>query len=114
MLWSFKLDRLQPAKLILSQNISNFLPFILGAPISYYCREQGLKMGKGNHPQVIETQGFLYFGHSNWSQMVQLLKHLQPAKLILSQNISIFLTPISHYCRERRRKERVSQFFDLP
>ena len=66
-LWAFKLDHLQPATLIFSQNISIFLPFILGAPISYYCRErkegrgrpQGQNMGKGNHSKMNETQWFL-------------------------------------------------------
>ena len=43
-LGAFKLDHLQPVKLILFKNISTFLPFILGGPISYYPRER--KEGK--------------------------------------------------------------------
>ena len=49
-LGAFKLDCLQTVKLNLSQNVYTFLPLILGAPISYYCRKEGrkghrLKMG---------------------------------------------------------------------
>ena len=72
-LLAFKVDHLQPVKLILSQQFSTFLPFILGGPIPYYPRERkkgsssGRKWGKGNHPKVNETQGFLYLGHSNWT-----------------------------------------------
>ena len=46
---AFKLDHLQPVKLISFQNISTFLPFILGGPISYYPRgpERGKKEGAG-------------------------------------------------------------------
>ena len=70
---AFKLDHLQPVKLILFQRMSTFLPFILGAPISYYPRERkkgrirGWKWGKGNHPKVNETEGFLTLEHSNWT-----------------------------------------------
>ena len=39
-LGAFKLDHLQPVKLILFKNISTFLSFILGGPISYYPRER--------------------------------------------------------------------------
>ena len=72
-LGAFKLDHLQHVKLILFQNFSIFLPFILGGPIPYYPRERkkgssrGRKWGKGNHPKVNETQGFQYLGHSNWT-----------------------------------------------
>ena len=69
----FKLDHLQPVRLILSHKFSIFLSFILGGPIPYYPRERkkgssrGRKWGKGNHPKVNEKQGFLYLGHSNWT-----------------------------------------------
>ena len=71
-LGEFKLDHLLPIKMILFKNIFSFLPFILGYPISYYPRERkegrsrGWEWGKGNHPKVNETQGFLTLGHSNW------------------------------------------------
>ena len=42
---AFKLDHLQPVMLILFQNISTFLPFILGGQISYYPGER--KEGAG-------------------------------------------------------------------
>ena len=67
-LGTFKLDHLQPFKLILFHKFSISLTFILGGPISYYPRERkegrsrGWKWGKGN-----ETQGFLTLGHSNWT-----------------------------------------------
>ena len=55
---AFKLDHLQHVQPILSQNCSNFLPFILGGPISYYPRErkkgssqQGQKMRKRESPK---------------------------------------------------------------
>ena len=63
-LGSFKLDHLQPYKLILFLNFSVFLIFILGSPIPYYPRERGWKWEK------VFTQkwkGFLYLGHSNWT-----------------------------------------------
>ena len=69
----FKLDHLQSVKLILFPNISTFLPFILGGPISYYPRERrqgssrGWKEENGIHSKVTETQGFLYLEHSNWT-----------------------------------------------
>ena len=69
----FKLDHLQSVKLILFSNISTFLPFILGGPISYYPRERrqgssrGWKEENGIHSKVTETQGFLYLEHSNWT-----------------------------------------------
>ena len=44
MLGTLKLDCLQPAELISSQQIAISLNFILGAPISYYPRER--KEGK--------------------------------------------------------------------
>ena len=70
---AFKLDHFQPVELILFQNYSIFLTFILGGQISYYSRERkkggrrGWKWEKGNHPKVNEKQGFLYLGHSNWT-----------------------------------------------
>ena len=70
---AFKLDHLKPVKLLMCQNISRFLTFILGAPISYYPRERkrgssmGWKWEKGIHPKVNETQGFQYLGYSNWT-----------------------------------------------
>ena len=67
---TFKLDHLQPFKLILLQKLSTFPTFILGAPISYYPRERkqlGLEMGKGIQSKVNETQGFQHLGHSNWT-----------------------------------------------
>ena len=42
---AFKLDHLQPGKLILSKQFSNFAVFILGSPIPYYPRER--KEGRG-------------------------------------------------------------------
>ena len=62
---AFKLDYLQPVKLILSPNLSIILIFILGSPIPYYPREW--KWEKGIHPKMDEPQGFLYLGHSNWT-----------------------------------------------
>ena len=50
-----------------------FPPFYPGShnnPILYTeegRKWQGLKMGKGIHSKVNETQGFLYLGHSNWT-----------------------------------------------
>ena len=70
---AFKLDHLQPVQLILFHEISNFLPFILGSPIPYYPRERKEGRGRGRiwekeiPPNVNETQGFLYLGHSNWT-----------------------------------------------
>ena len=62
-LGAFKLDHLQPVKLFLFQNISNFLPFMLEGPISDYSR--GAKNGeKGFIPKVNVSQELL--GHSNW------------------------------------------------
>ena len=37
---AFKLDHLQPVKLILSHNLSTFLIFLLGSPIPYYPRQR--------------------------------------------------------------------------
>ena len=45
-LGAFKLDHLQPVKLILSHKISAYLTFILGVPISYY-PEGGRKEAAG-------------------------------------------------------------------
>ena len=42
-LGTFKMDHLQPVELILFQNFSNFLTFILRSPIIYYPRERGWK-----------------------------------------------------------------------
>ena len=59
-LGAFKLDHLQPVKLILSQQNSIILIFILAAPISYYPRERKegsrrrWKWGKGIHPKMDE------------------------------------------------------------
>ena len=69
---AFKLDQLQPAKLTLLQTISTFLTFILEAPITRERERKkgssrGWKWGKGNHPKVDETQGFLYLRHLNWT-----------------------------------------------
>ena len=70
---AFKLDHLQPVKMILWQKMSISLPFILGAPISYYCRERkkgnsrGWEWKNGNHPKVNDIQGFQYVEHSNWT-----------------------------------------------
>ena len=61
-LGAFKLDHLQPVKLILSQNFSAFLIFILGSLIPYYPREK-LDMRIRIHPKVNETQGFVTLGH---------------------------------------------------
>ena len=44
---AFKLDHLQPVKLTLFQKCSTFLPFMLGGPISYYCRERKGGRSKG-------------------------------------------------------------------
>ena len=63
---AFKLDHLQPVKLILSQQNSIILIFILAAPISYYPRERKegsrrrWKWGKGIHPKMDVIQRFLY------------------------------------------------------
>ena len=48
MLGTLKLDCLQPAELISSQQIAISLNFILGAPISYYPRErkEGVKFSE--------------------------------------------------------------------
>ena len=93
---AFKLDHLQPVKLILSHTFSIILIFILGSPIPYYPREW--KWEKGIRPNMVGTQRFLYLK----------LDHLQHVKLILS----IFTHPpllVTHtlYCRERKeaRKE---------
>ena len=70
-LGAFKLDHLQPVELILSQKMSTFLSFILGAPFSYYCRERGRKkgltMGKRKSSKSEWDTGVLYLGHSNWT-----------------------------------------------
>ena len=44
---AFKLDHLQPVKWILFQKKSTFLPFIMGGPISYYCREKKEARSRG-------------------------------------------------------------------
>ena len=70
-LGAFKLDHLQPVELILSQKMSTFLSFILGAPFSYYCRERGRKkgltMGKRKSSKSEWDTEVLYLGHSNWT-----------------------------------------------
>ena len=81
-LGAFKLDHLQPVKLILFQKISIFLPFILGSPISYYPRER--KMGKRDTSKSKRDTGVSDHGAFK-------LDHLQPVKLILFQKISTFL-----------------------
>ena len=50
---TLKLDHLQPVQLILSQQFSNFSPFILGGPIPYYPRERKEEAGAEN-----EKKGF--------------------------------------------------------
>ena len=64
-LGEFKLDLLQPVKLILLQDFPNFLIFILGLPF-LITPERG-KWEKGNHPSIDGTQGFQCLGHSNWT-----------------------------------------------
>ena len=96
-LGAFKLDHLQPVKLILFQKISIFLPFILGSSISYYPRER--KMGKRDTSKSKRDTGVSVLGALK-------LDHLQPVKLILFPKISTFLPfilgiPISYYPRER-------------
>ena len=53
-LGAFKLDHFQPVKLILLQNFSTFLIFIIGSPIPYYPREG--KRGKGNPLEMNEKE----------------------------------------------------------
>ena len=66
---AFKLDHLQPVKLILFQRISTFLPFILGAPIFLITPERGRKEGagadngeKGITPKWMRLRGFWPWG----------------------------------------------------
>ena len=43
----FKMGKLQPVKMILFQHFPTSLPFILGAPFSYYCRERKKGSNRG-------------------------------------------------------------------
>ena len=100
---AFKLDHLQPVKLILFQKISNFLLFILGGPISYYPRERKEgKWGKGKHPKVNETLGFQTLGHSNWttcSLLSWFCSKMFPLFYLSYWEVQFLITP------ERGRKE---------
>ena len=96
---AFKLDHLQPVKLILYQNYSTYLIFILGSPIPYHPRAENEK--RDSLSSEWET-GVSVPGASK-------LDHLQPDELILFRNFSIMLIfilggPIdsnSYYPRER-------------
>ena len=74
------------------------LPFLIT-----YCRyskeerSMGWKWGKGNHSKVNETQGFLNFGHSNWTIWSLL-------SWFCTKNFPTFKpgAPFSYYCRERK------------
>ena len=91
---------------ILLQKITTFLPFILGAPNSYYPRERkegrsrGWKWGKGNLPKVNETQRFL------WPWGIQ-TGPFSACEADFVANFSTFLPlilggPISYFPRERK------------
>ena len=88
--------------------ICPFLPFILGAPFSYFYwerkegrkegRSRGWKWGKGDHSKVNETPGFC-----TWGIPIGPL----PVNLNLSQKFSTSLlfilgAPFSYYCKERK------------
>ena len=103
--WGIQIGPFQPARLILFQNVSTLLPFILGGPISYYPREKkegrsrGWKWGKGITKSEWDT------GVSDLGAFK--LDHLQPVRLIFFQNVSTFLPfilggPISYYRREKK------------
>ena len=78
---AFKLDHWQPVKLIWSQNISNFLPFILVSPILITPERGRLKMGK----KEIIRQLMRHRGFSAWGIQTG------PFAAILAQTISNFL-----------------------
>ena len=83
-----KLDHLRLVKLILFQNFTTFVTFILGAPISYYPSErkqQGLEMRKGDSTKSERDTGVCDPGAFK-------LDHLLPVKLILPKTFSTFLT----------------------
>ena len=70
---AFKLDHLQPVKLILLQKKVHL--FTQPPIINHFLlvqreegrKEQGLKIGKGNSSKVDETKGCVTLGHSNWT-----------------------------------------------
>ena len=82
-LGAFKLDHLQPVELILFQQISAFLIFILGSPILYYPRAEYEKKGF--------TQKLIRHGGRVSVLGAFKLDHLQPVKQILLHNFSNFL-----------------------
>ena len=95
---AFKIDHLQPVKLILFQNFTTLLILILGRPIPYYPRERQ-EIGKGIQPKREWGTGVSVLGAFR-------LDHLQPVKLILFKNftnllICILGRPIPCYPRER-------------
>ena len=59
---AFKLDHLQPVKLLLSQTISNFLTFILGSQFLLPQREKGWKWENGILPTWVRNKDFSGFG----------------------------------------------------
>ena len=73
-------------------------------------KQQGRKWGKGNHPKVSETQGFLNLGHSNWTFCHLLswfcLKMFPPFYLSYWE-VQFLITPERE--RERGRKEAAGQ-----
>ena len=79
-LGAFKLDHLQPFKLILSQNVTTFPTFILGGSIPYYPRERKAGRSRGLKWEREVSK-------SGWDQGVSdpgafKLDNLQPVKLI--------------------------------
>ena len=61
-LMAFKLDHLQPVELIMFQNFTILLIFILGRPIPYYPRERGWKFEKGFTQKWRTHRGFSTWG----------------------------------------------------
>ena len=83
---AFKLDRLQPIKLISFQNIFHLFtqpPIIINLiilGIEEVRKEQGLRIGKGKSSEVNVTKEFMTLGALK-------LDHLQPFDRIFVQNI---------------------------
>ena len=67
MLGAFKLDHLQPIKLILFPNFSIFFTFILGGQFLLPQRANNGKREIHPTPKLNETEGFQCLWHSNWT-----------------------------------------------
>ena len=78
---AFKLDHLQPIKLILFRNVSSFLTSL--PIINHFFMMQWQKMRKGNSPKVNDTEAFFYPGAFK-------LDHSQPLKWICSKILHFF------------------------